>query len=169
MDTHTGFNQWLQKLDEINNISRSTISRIKKLENDLTNLKETTDNLSPKPKKTPLSKIPITSSMEFNRMNKYNLKKTSDKSINTDIDMNLMDKLLNALKSVKQTSEPGSRTEGNERRRLTTTISRSVEIQTELERPKLVEEKGISTDGNAQLIYNFIDFSIPASASVKQC
>ena len=45
------------------------------------------------------------------------------------------------------------------RRRLTATISRSVEIQTESE-AKILQEKGISTEGNFH-VFLFVCFTLP--------
>ena len=88
-------------MDEVNDISRSTLKRIKHLESEVTNLKMATDNLSFRPKapKTFASKIPVTTGIGPTNigpsppvfrptipMERPITKRLSDKSINTEID-----------------------------------------------------------------------------------
>lgn len=96
-----GFNEWLSKLEEINDMSRSTIDRIRRLENDIFALRNTTEkqmDSSSSPSATTktlfTSKIPIHSNESGggtyvppinNRIRKRS--DLIDKSQNTDIDM----------------------------------------------------------------------------------
>ena len=96
-----GFNEWLSKLEEINDMSRSTIDRIRRLENDIFALRNTTEkqmdsssSSSATTKTLFTSKIPIHSNGSGggtyvppinNRIRKRS--DLIDKSQNTDIDM----------------------------------------------------------------------------------
>lgn len=85
-DRKQNFNDWLSKLEEINDMSRSTIDRIKKLENDIFMLRNNTEKL-PKSSTQPIfvSKIPVNTNYS-NTATKI-MKRALDKSENTDIDM----------------------------------------------------------------------------------
>ncbi|KAJ6223312.1 hypothetical protein RDWZM_001857 [Blomia tropicalis] len=178
-ETRKSYDKWLQKLDEVNDISRSTLKRIKHLESEVTNLKMATDNLSFRPKapKTFASKIPVTTGIGPTNigpsppvfrptipMERPITKRLSDKSINTEIDSKFMNELLKHWQSrnnsiganltdVAYIDEPSRVV----RRRLTTTLGRSVEIQTESE-PISRQEKAISTE-DWKMPQNILDFS----------
>lgn len=190
-DTRKSFDEWLEKLDEVNDISRSTLNRIKYLESEISNLKRATDKLQTKQNARITSKIPTgpsppaspktssvsaTASAIVEKILKRpeadeRTRQTTfvvDKQINTDIDLLMMNKILKHWND-GPTSEPGRSSsfqkgspqqkhnihqtqeqstnivvENSRRakRRLTTTINRSIEIQTEV----FQAEKGVSTD-----------------------
>ena len=104
MKQQQGFNEWLSKLEEINDMSRSTIDRIRRLENDIFQLRNTTannekqfDSSTSTSTKTSSSKIPIHQTggttttyvppIDRNRIRKIKNDQQNDKSQNTDIDM----------------------------------------------------------------------------------
>nr|XP_027206169.1 probable WRKY transcription factor protein 1 [Dermatophagoides pteronyssinus]XP_027206170.1 probable WRKY transcription factor protein 1 [Dermatophagoides pteronyssinus] len=185
MKQQQGFNEWLSKLEEINDMSRSTIDRIRRLENDIFQLRNTTANNEKQfdstststSTKTSSSKIPIHQTggttttyvppIDRNRIRKIKNDQQNDKSQNTDIDMEFMNKLLkywethvgypidssinNKSTTSQQQQQQQQRRTNNQLkdpiRRLTTTISRSVQIQTDSD-GKSFEEKGVTTDNN---------------------
>ncbi|KAH7641189.1 hypothetical protein HUG17_4233 [Dermatophagoides farinae] len=180
-----GFNEWLSKLEEINDMSRSTIDRIRRLENDIFALRNTTEkqmDSSSSPSATTktlfTSKIPIHSNESGggtyvppinNRIRKRS--DLIDKSQNTDIDMTFMNKLLkywethsgypiDSFQSTMNSEQQQQRRRRNSQqlkdpiRRLTTTISRSVKIQTDSDGEKSFEEKGVTTDDDVGLSTN---------------
>ena len=75
-------------MDEINDMSRSTIDRIKKLESDITNLKMFTADLTDKhkPAKPMASKIPR-ATLQEGPSTWTKSKFFANKSVNTDIDL----------------------------------------------------------------------------------
>ncbi|OTF71244.1 hypothetical protein BLA29_010848, partial [Euroglyphus maynei] len=138
-------------------MSRSTIDRIRRLENDIFALRNTTE------KQFDSSKLPIHNNSDTsyvapigNRIRKKSDK--IDKSQNTDIDMEFMNKLLKywqtnvrcPIDSIANGQQPQRRLK-DPSRRLTTTISRSVKIQTDSD-GKRFEEKGVTTDDLLQPI-----------------
>ncbi|KAH9415163.1 hypothetical protein DERP_006253 [Dermatophagoides pteronyssinus] len=183
MKQQQGFNEWLSKLEEINDMSRSTIDRIRRLENDIFQLRNTTANNEKQfdsstststSTKTSSSKIPIHQTggttttyvppIDRNRIRKIKNDQQNDKSQNTDIDMEFMNKLLkywethvgypidSSINNKSTTSQQQQQRRTNNQlkdpiRRLTTTISRSVQIQTDSD-GKSFEEKGVTTDNN---------------------
>lgn len=91
-ETRRSYDEWLQKLDQVNDISRSTLKRIKHLESEMTHLKNATDSLSCRQKspKAFASRIPVKSgTLPFSSGNvllRNSATRHWDKSTNTDID-----------------------------------------------------------------------------------
>lgn len=144
------YDDWVSKLEAINDMSQSTITRIRNLENEVMSLKAHSSlPSSTKFAKSLSSRIP--QPMSLPRWRGYDYCKV-DKAINTDINLRFMNELLGKWKDKKtvstQTSSEVPVYVGNvhrrltQPRRLTTTLGRSVEIQTECNS----ESKIIQTD-----------------------
>lgn len=151
------YDDWVNKLEAINDMSQSTITRIRNLENEVMSLKAlssvppppTPTSSSEKVVKSLASRIPGWQGGA--RWRGYDHGKV-DKAVNTDIDLRFMNELLGKWKDKKTTSTqtvaevPAYVGNAHRRltqpRRLTTTLGRSVEIQTD----RNTESKTIQTN-----------------------